>query len=274
MTSQYLMPFRYLLFILALAGTSCADDTTGEATVSIPPYQEFVLGAYEPGAFRAELENKSTSLIEVATRDADGEQTSGFGLSPGGKTTISVDAGDRAVFLNPNDQLVKIAVGHSQDVEGMSYQVMDLERLDVNSRLEIGDLGSLLSDNWAGTYRDWSTDDEEPVEQPCNLSVVRTDDDNIVLNFQFPQDTSLNRSLSTRLRKGGRQWGNQAVLSVNREGVTRIIQLMEPWKFGNRDALKFQTFRFDGRSLNIETFFQLLGSEKTRPLDAFEFTAP
>ena len=109
---------RALIACLLLLGLGC----TSTANVSIPPGEQFVLGEYEQGRFRVELNNRSDETLRVEARNEAGEQTQGFGLDGGGEATVYVDAGDRVILQNASEDEVTVRAVLNKDVEGMRYE--------------------------------------------------------------------------------------------------------------------------------------------------------
>ena len=78
---------RFLFLAALIFLVSCSGF---QSNLTIPPYQEFALGEFEPGSFEVDLTNQSKSDIKVQTRNKAGKTTSSFGLSGGGNTKVSI----------------------------------------------------------------------------------------------------------------------------------------------------------------------------------------
>lgn len=241
------------------------------ATITIPPFQEFILGAYEPGAFAASLRNLSDLSIEIRTMDSLNEQTSGFGFSPKGETELNVGAGERVIFSNSNDQLVRLAVGLTQKVQGMQYEVLDLEDLNVQGRLAAAELRPLVGAPWLGTVQVYSDRERIGDTLNCELTVTLLNEDTYRFQFIFPDHPIQDTTAEFRIKRDGRQFGAASVLSVVREGSVRSLRTMENWEVVDRDALLFRTYRIEDHTLSITTAYQTAGSEELKQYRLYSF---
>lgn len=108
--------FSFLSFMSVL--NSCAKAVAG---VGIPPRQEFILGEYNNGSYRATLNNQGRTDVTVSVRDKNtGEQTQGFGLA--GKVIVYISANEEVHLINDTDRKAQVQVKLNKNVQGMNYK--------------------------------------------------------------------------------------------------------------------------------------------------------
>ena len=245
-----------LCFVAFLLG--CATSKSG---IGIPPYQEFVLGENEKSAFRAELDNQSDELIEVETRNELGKKTSSFGLSPKGKTKITVASNERAILRNPSGNTVLVQAKLSRNVEGMRYQVIEMEEVEVSTKVTGKDLKSVISDAWKGelTYANYS--DGRMVSIPCNLKITQLSDNKFSFEYIYPDEPKANNKQKIHLKKDGQLLGDQQVVSKEKSGNQLIIKTIKEGKDNGEKALFFYTYTLSEEAFSMKKEYQTTGSD-------------
>lgn len=111
------------LFTVLSSMTNNNLGLPGNANVTIPANQEFVLGEYQKSGYRARLINKSNLGFEVLVVDKKtNERTQGFGLDGNGSATVHIRKNEKVLLKNSNDEDIVVKVKLMTQVQGMRYQ--------------------------------------------------------------------------------------------------------------------------------------------------------
>ena len=164
MRHQILLP---LLLVAMMATFGCASKNM----VTIPPYQQFILGENEPGEFKVRLTNTTPVELTVATKNAEGTETSGFGFAEYGTVDLVIPAGEMAVLQNKTGEKAVLEVRLYESVEGMRYEGIAGMAEAAPLKLDTAKLAALNGPDWAGslTYRNYS--DNTIVTIPVKMEI-------------------------------------------------------------------------------------------------------
>lgn len=132
---DYLLSLRFRIFLratlpkalLGLALGVLMVSCSSYANVSVPANEQFLLGELKQYSFKVKLTNKGKVEVYIKTIDSkSGEQRSGFGLPPGGTTTIYVPRDQTAVIENRSAEEALVRAKLFEAVKGMRYESLDL----------------------------------------------------------------------------------------------------------------------------------------------------
>ncbi|MFT6244451.1 MAG: hypothetical protein ACJA0U_001202 [Salibacteraceae bacterium] len=111
------------LFTVLSSLTYKNEGPPGNANVTIPAKQEFVLGEFQKSGYRARLINKSDLDFEVLVVDKKtNERTQGFGVEGKGSTAVNIRKNEKVLLRNTNNQDIVVKVKLMIEVQGMRYQ--------------------------------------------------------------------------------------------------------------------------------------------------------
>lgn len=265
MTLFRILPVFVLVFL-----TSCFN--MNKAGVTIPAQQQFVLGELEKEGFAVKLENKSKLNLEVETQDENGNRTSSFGLSPKGKTKISVGDNEKAIIKNPNATEVFVQAKLSRGVQGMAYEELAIEDVSNIYQIDLKYLEPIISDEWKGNliYSDYSNGKE--VQIPCNLKVTKKDENSLSFEYIYPGEPKANNKMKVKLKDEGRVIAGQRIISVNETGTQSIIKTIEEGKDNGEKALLHYTYTFSGSKFKMKKEYQKIGSDELVFRNEYRFT--
>lgn len=242
------------------------------STVTLPPYQEFVLGEDEPAGFQIELNNLSNLPIDVATRDARDNKTSGFGLSEKGKTKMGISPKEKAVLSNPNPEEVKIQVKLRQDVKGMQYQSLSMDKVINPARVKEGDLKPLLRTDWKGTLTYLDYQSGKKVGIPCNMKISQIKSNSYQVEYLYPDEPQANGKSKVNIGEDGQLFEGRRVIESGQKGDYFMIRTVSAGKDDNKKVVLFYTYTFNERELRIKKEFQSLGSNELKFRNEYAFT--
>lgn len=258
------------LFILAFALLSVGCSSF-KSTVSIPPYQEFILGEDEQAGFRVELTNISKYEVKVETRNANNEKTSGFGLDAKGKTKVYVDQMEKAVLKNPNSKPIKVQAKLTRGIQGMTYQVMDLKEVQKEAGLKASDLAMLVSDDWKGTltYLDYSSGKE--VNIPCDLKVGALNNESYPFEYIYPDEPGANSKAEAMIDEQNQTFEGRKVISYEKDAAQIVIKTVKEDRDDNKAAMLFYTYTITDNTFTIKKEFQTMGSSELKFRNIYAF---
>lgn len=248
--------------------TSCSPF---RSNVTIPAYQQFVLGEYEKNGFSVELNNTSSYIVKVETRDSENKRTSGFGLSANGKTKVYVGKGEKAVLINSNGEKVIVKAKLIKGVEGMRYEVIDMENMKKTQTLNDADLSPVVSDNWEGnlTYMDYSSG--KKVTIPCNMKVEKLKKNTFKVYYMYPDEPQANGDDEVKITEDGKKFENREVIQVEKEGNYFLIKTVEKGKDNDKEATLYYTYKFNNKELSIKKEVQTIGSDEMKFRNEYKF---
>ncbi|MEO1653150.1 MAG: hypothetical protein AAFU64_06370 [Bacteroidota bacterium] len=242
------------------------------STITLPPYQEFVLGADQASGFQIELNNLSNLPIDVATRDAGDKKTSGFGLSEKGKTKMGVSPNEKAILLNPNPDEVKVQVKLREEVKGMQFQSLSLDQIINPARVKEQDLAAFISSSWVGTLTYIDFQSGKKVGIPCNLRVTKIKSNSYQVEYLYPEEPQANGKSKITIEEEGQVFEGRRVIEAAQKGDFFVIRTVAPGKDDNKKVVLFYTYSFNEKELRIKKEFQGLGSDELQFRNEYAFT--
>lgn len=255
------------LFTLVLL-SSCSSVP---ANLTVPAYQQFVLGEKKEDAFSVRLFNTSNYEVKVETRDQNNGVTSAFGLSPKGTTKLGIPANQKAIIINPNRGEVIVQAKISEKVEGMNYQIIDFSEVEDTPRIKLGDMRDAVSDEWKGqlTYKDYSSG--TLVTIPCNLKVEQLELGHYKLFFDYPEESDNNTTAEVKVTEDGTMLnGHKVVKREKKAGVLEIITI-ENGEENGKPGIIFHTYDVGYKTLSIKKEYQTLGSSELQFRNEYVF---
>lgn len=262
---------KQIMYFLGM-GLLIASCTPFRSNITIPAYQQFILGEYEKGGFAVELQNLSPYTVKVETRNSKNKQTSGFGLSANGKTKVYVGNGEKAILINSNGEKVNVKAKLAKSVEGMRYEVMNMTKIEKSQVLKDTDLTAVVSDNWEGnlTYIDYSNDKE--VKIACHMKIEKLKKNTFKAYYIYPDEPHANGDNEVKITEDGKRFEDREVIQAEKKGKYFVIKTIEKGKDNNKEATLYYTYKFNDKELSIRKEVQTIGSSEMKFRNEYKFT--
>lgn len=256
--------YKRTLIIALLVGVTGLISFASNSVITIPPFQKFLLGEIESTSFRVKIKNLSKFPVEVETRNKEGEKTSGFTFAAKGETKLGIDKEEYVVLTNLNDQPIKIAAHLSKGVEGMRYEIIEMNTVEQTDSVKEMDFEELISDNWKGqlTYKDYSSG--EKVSIPSEMKITKLKENTYSFEYIYPDEPKMNNQLKIKIKEDGKMIGDQKVISVRQEGEETVIETIKDGKDNGKKAQLLFTYRFNEKRLSMKREYRTLGSGITQ----------
>ncbi|GEM_PF-3423578 len=261
-----------LLAILLLLTIIACNTSKSVSTVSIPPLQQFVLGESEDEAFKVNIENLTNQEISIEVRNGLNQKTSGFGMSPKGKTDFTIDADEKVVVKNPSSKQIFFKATFNRNVQGMRYETVEEVDLIEKLKLTEEDLKKFVGNNWKGTlmYVDYSSGKE--VFIPCEMKVEETKNGGLTMNYIYPEEPEMNSSIEAGLENNNRWFEGRQIVSVDRnKDYLEFVSVMEE-DADDEEIFYYFTYKITNDQMSIKREYQEAGNSDIKLRNQYTFT--
>lgn len=121
-TATAALAFSFATLLTAACSRSILRLRSGQADLTIPPEQTFLLGEYADYDYRASLDNRGGEAVTVRLRDKDTKAVAEeIRLAPDESGSFVVGAEQEVAIENANDGAAELFVRMSRGVQGMRY---------------------------------------------------------------------------------------------------------------------------------------------------------
>ena len=250
--------FFVLLFGLILASSGCSASKN---MVTIPPYQQFILGENEPGQFKVVLTNKTDTELTVETRNEAGERTSGFGFVQYGTAQLVIPAGEMAVLQNKTGQEAILEVRLFESVEGMRYVGVENMPKAMPLTLKTDKLALLNATDWAGslTYKDYTSD--ELVTIPVKMEISALDESAYEIAYIYPGEPHMNNKGTMLYDRDAGTLQGQRIIDAFESGSEYHIKTTDKGTDNGIEAVMYYTYIISNNKFVMRREVQTVGSD-------------
>ena len=257
---------------LCLTTLIACNSSKSVSTVSIPPLQQFILGESEDEPFTVNIENLSNRQISIEVRDDLNQKTSGFGMSPKGKTDFAIAENEKVVIKNPSNRQIFFKATFNRNIQGMRYETV--EQVDLVERLTLtdNDLRKFVADSWKGSlmYIDFGSGKE--VSIPCEMKVEETKSGSLSMHYIYPAEPQMNSLIQAQLENENRWFEGRQIVSVDRnENYLEFVSVMEE-DVNDEETFYYFTYKVSDNQLSIKREYQLPGSSEILLRNQYTFS--